>query len=367
MKTDLLHEFFWENARARGTAYVVTAAIAFLYGVVMLLVFRRSEQRVIYEVIAILLASNVAAVLLYYLRTPKAIRLLESSKTYRLRPLLRCAGVVAFAILLAAPKLSVSAVEAAIVNQRLESAASAVDPEKAGKLRPNQLKTRFDTIASIAATSMRNGVRANPAVVDEARSNIEATLKSMNPSEEARKSGVAAFVAMVAFAQYSHVSMAINLPTILLPGNQGTGMSLVSKVPLRNGSALWEGQGLTIIPTPDPSSEPVFPTSESSVVFDRVNFKGFGMGRSFIGTDRRSSILVMNATIDGASQPLDSIVWLNISFKDSVIHYDGGPLYLGNVTFENCRFEFGADTTSQKVLSQIQLAGKSPVTLVSGL
>jgi hypothetical protein len=75
----------------------------------------------------------------------------------------------------------------------------------------------------------------------------------------------------------------------------------------------------------------------------------------------------MNATIEGATQKLDGIVWLNIKFKNSQIIYNGGPVYLGDVTFENCQFQFGSDTESQKVLAQIKGSGAQPVTLFSGL
>ena len=68
-----------------------------------------------------------------------------------------------------------------------------------------------------------------------------------------------------------------------------------------------------------------------------------------------------------AAQKLGAIVWLNIKFKNSQIIYNGGPLYLGDVTFENCQFQFGIDPESQKVLAQIKAAENQPVTLVSGL
>jgi hypothetical protein len=75
----------------------------------------------------------------------------------------------------------------------------------------------------------------------------------------------------------------------------------------------------------------------------------------------------MNATVEGAAQKLDGIVWLKIKFMNSQVIYDGGPLYLGDVTFENCQFHFGSDTESQKVLTQIKAAGNQSVTIVSGL
>jgi hypothetical protein len=35
---------------------------------------------------------------------------------------------------------------------------------------------------------------------------------------------------------------------------------------------------------------------------------------------------------------LDTNVFIKITFKDSVVHYQGGPVGLGAVVFENCRF-----------------------------
>lgn len=286
-----------------------------------------------------------------------------------LSPIIRYGGLGACLILLIAPRLSVSQVQAAIVNQRLERAALSIEPGKAPALSSNQLKTRFQQIASIANTSTQYKIPANPDLVKKVKNNLEETLKSVNPSrEDVRRTGVAAFVALVAYARANNVLLAVNVPTILLPHGE-TGNSMISQVPLKNGAAWWQGsaQGSTIIGMPEPSSEPVFPVSHSSVVFNAVNFNGFGMRRAFVGTDNESQVVIVNATIEGATQKLDAIVWLNIKFKNSQIIYNGGPLYLGDVTFENCQLQFGSDTESQKVLAQIKEIGKQPVTLVSGL
>ncbi len=290
-------------------------------------------------------------------------------RTYRLSLKVRYGGLVACLILLSAPRLNVSKVQAAIVNQRLETAASSVEPDKATSLSGNQLKTNFQRIIAIASNSTQFKIPANPDLVEKVKNNLEATLKSVNPSrEDVRRTGVAAFVALVAYARANNVLIAVNVPTILLPHGE-TGNSMISQVPLKNGAAWWQGsaQGSAIFAMPNPSGEPVFPVSHSSVVFNGVNFNAFGMRRAFVGTDNESQVVIMNATIEGAAQKLDAIVWLNIKFKNSQIIYRGGLLYLGDVTFENCQFQFGTDTESKKVLAQIQAAGNQPVTLVSGL
>ena len=398
--TNPLYRFFWEDSEFRGWAYAFTAVAGMLYATTRTLVFHGSERRVAVELFVLVLVLNSAAVVMNYLKTresfhlnvpdkvtatdrldyrgdlPKRmlsstyVRLPESyiPRTYRLSLKVRYGGLVACLILLSAPRFSVSKVQAAIVNQRLELAASSVEPDKATSLSSNQLKTRFQKIASIASTSTQYKISANPDLVEKVKNNLGETLRSVNPGEDVRRSGVSAFIKLVAYARFNNVLIAVNVPTILLPHGE-TGNSMISQVPLKNGAVWWQGsvQGSTIFGMPEPSSEPVFPVSHSSVVFNAVNFNAFGMRRAFVGTDNESQIVIMNATIEGAAQKLDAIVWLNIKFKNSQIIYSGGPLYLGDVTFENCQFQFGSDTESQKVLAQIKETGKQPVTLVSGL
>jgi len=292
-----------------------------------------------------------------------------SSRTYRLSQKERYGGLVACLILLSAPRLSISKVQAAIVNQRLERAASSIEPDKAAGLPSNQLKSAYQKIASIANTSIEYKIPANSDLVEKVKNNLEVTLKAANPGrEDVRRSGVAAFIALVAYARFNNVLIAVNAPTVLLPHGE-TGNYMLSQVPLKDGAVWWQGsaQGSAIFAILDPSLGAVFPISHSSVVFNAVNFNAFGMRRAFVETDDESQVVIMNATIEGATQKLDAIVWLNIKFKNSQIIYSGGPLYLGDVTFENCQFQFGSDTESQKVLIQIKEMGNQPVTLVSGL
>jgi len=392
-----LHRFFWEDSRTRWSGYSVTVIAGVIYASVRTLAFHKPERQVNIELLVFLLISNFAAVLVYWLRSRKIAReavlsaierrarflsregalgqfpFLQASSAEAVPPkriptFIACGGLIACVILLGASRLSVSTVQAAIVNRRLDRAASSIEPDRTANLSPNQLKDRFQNIASIANTYREYKIQASPELVKKVTSNLEGTLKSVNPGEDARKSGVAAFVALVAYARYNNVLIAVNAPTVLLPHGE-TGNSMISQVPLTNGSIWWQGsaQGNTIFALPTPASEPVFPIVHSNVVFNAVNFNGFGMGRSFVGTDEESQVVVMNATVEGTSQKLDSIVWLNIKFKNSKIIYDGGPLYLREVTFENCQFQIGNDPESQKVLAHIRQSGDEPLTLASGL
>src|SRR6266404_888507 len=363
-----LHRFFWEDSRTRGMTYALTVVAGIVYATVRSLTFHKSERQVGMELVAFLLISNFALIFLYCLRSRKKVSKFASPTIYRLPLLLRFGGLAACLILFSAPRLSVSTVQAAIINQRLERAASSIEPDKAALLPSGQLQARFQKIASIANTSIGYKIPASPDLVERVKNNLEETLKSVSPShEDVRRSGVAAFINLVAYARFNNVLIAVNVPTVLLPHGE-TGNSLVSQVPLKNGAIWWQGsaEGNTIFAMSSPTSGPVFPVSHSSVVFNAVNFNAFGMGRSFVGTDNESQVVVMNATIEGAAQKLDAIVWLKIKFKNSQIIYSSGPLYLGDVIFENCQFQFGSDAESQKVLAQIK-EGKQPVSLVSGL
>src|SRR6267143_996411 len=374
--TNPLYRFFWEDSEFRGWAYALTAAAGILYATVRTMVFHRPERQVAVELFALVLVLNSAAIVLNCLAdatrsySSTYLHLSESYilRTYRLSAKVRYGGLVACLILLSAPRLNVSRVQAAIVNQRLERAADSIEPDKTASLPSNQLEARFQKIASIASTSTQYKISANPDLVEKVKNNLEETLRSVNPGEDVRRSGVSAFIKLVAYARFNNVLIAVNVPTVLLPHGE-TGNSMISQVPLKNGAVWWQGsaQGSAIFAIPDPSLGAVFPISHNSVVFNAVNFSAFGMRRAFVETDNESQVVIMNATIEGATQKLDAIVWLNIKFKNSQIIYSGGPLYLGDVTFENCQFQFGSDTESQKVLAQIKEMGKQPVTLVSGL
>jgi hypothetical protein len=365
----LLHRFFWEDSRTRGATYALTAVAGIMYATVRTLAFHKPERQVDVELVAFLFITNFAVILLYCLRSRKVESKPASVLAYRLPLLVRYAGLAACLILLTAPQLSVSTVQAAIINQRLERAASSIEPDKAARLPNNQLKARFQKITSIANTSMEYKIPASPDLVEKVRNNLEEALRSVDPShEDVRRSGVAAFIAVVAYARANNVLISFNFPILLLPHRE-TGNWFISQVFIEDQTVWHQGsaEGTTIIALPNPSSEPVFPVSHSRVVFNALNFNSPGVRRPFVGTDNESQVVVMNATVEGASQKLDAIVWLKIKFKNSQILYAGGPLYLGGVTFENCQFQFGSDPESQRVLAQIEAAANQPVTIVSGL
>jgi|SRR5580692_11656 hypothetical protein len=364
---DALYRYFWADSKTRRIVYSFSAILGIFYGTLREVVFHKPEPQVCLEIAAVLFSVNLIAIVVYCLRYIRVADNFLYPANYRLSPLFRYAGIAALIILLGAPKISVSSVQAAIVNRQLEKAASSIEGNKVSGFAFNDLTARFKNIESIANASIRYKIPANPRIVEKVEKTLQQTLKSAN-TDEAQRSGVAAFVALVAYARYNELLVVTRLPTILVPHGE-TGNYLISKVPLQGGAVWWQGssEGSTVIPVPSSASDPVFPVSRSKVVFNEINFAGFGPKRPFIATDNQSEVVVMNATISEARQKLDSIVWLRIVFQSSVIIYNGGPLYLGDVSFRDCDFQFGNDPESQKVLAQIKQAEDKPVTLVSGL
>jgi hypothetical protein len=359
---DSLHRYFWEDLRVRGYVYVGSIFSTVLCAIVRTTVFHKAEPRVAVEMLVCLLIFNLAAILIYCFRQVAFAPLHYSFPTW-----LRYGGAVACIVLLAAPQVSISTVQAAIVNQRLERATVSIESDKTVKLPDEQLETRFRKISSIVSTSLVYKIPANPEVVANMQTNLQATLNVIQPRDkEVRNSGVSAFVAVVAYARVNNLLLTVNVPTVLL-GHGQTGNMMISQVPLKNGAAWWQAspEGNAIFAIPRADLQPVFPISNSTVVFNGINFRGFG--RPFIGTDKKSQVIVSNATIEGARQVLDSVVWLNVKFRGSEITYNGGPLYLGNVTLENCQFRSGTNPESQKVIEEIKKAGSEAVNLVSGL
>jgi hypothetical protein len=75
-------------------------------------------------------------------------------------------------------------------------------------------------------------------------------------------------------------------------------------------------------------------------------------------------VIVFDVEVDTCAQKLDGPRWINDDFKGSTVEYHGGPLYLADVTFTNCKFEFGTDSNSKMALSIISASNGTPVSLL---
>lgn len=73
--------------------------------------------------------------------------------------------------------------------------------------------------------------------------------------------------------------------------------------------------------------------------------------------------VLFDLEITRCSQGLDDFQWINVIFRNAKVAYEGGPLNLANVTFENCEF-IGRGLANRKVLEQISAKKGKPVNLL---
>jgi hypothetical protein len=76
-----------------------------------------------------------------------------------------------------------------------------------------------------------------------------------------------------------------------------------------------------------------------------------------------SGVVVVNVQVNTCAQKLDGPKWINDGFNGSRLEYHGGELNLADVSFHNCKFDFGDDPKSKRVLALITASKGAPVSL----
>lgn len=244
-------------------------------------------------------------------------------------------------------------------------------PEAARRMNPSELKARFQLVSSIVASDIQKQIPQNPEVVKQVRNDLDATLKQVPLPPDVHQVGE---VALAHVEGYFVFSLRATMPGIrgvvsLPEGNMMLGGGGQEHPELKIG-AIWnagKGQDRTafiIAPGYPPPS--LFYIDAPSVLTD-FGILSFNWPRDLEALTLRgdaATALVYRVTIQGLNQNLARIVWLSVTFRHCIARYSGGPLYLADVRFEGCRFEFGADPTSQRVLAEIQSRNGQPVNLV---
>jgi len=90
------------------------------------------------------------------------------------------------------------------------------------------------------------------------------------------------------------------------------------------------------------------------------------LDQSFLKIDPglENNVVVFRVRVNGCKQKMKGPRWIDTSFKDATLEYNGGPLYFADVTFTNCTFKFGSDPDSVVALSAIKSSGDKPVNLL---
>jgi hypothetical protein len=179
--------------------------------------------------------------------------------------------------------------------------------EKNAALNPSVLVQRFKQAQNVVEIGFANSAPANPVQIGLVKLKIQSALDSHSLSPSLRDSGVTALVYVDAYGTFSREAI------------RGGRRPLISEL-------TWDG-------APIPSSE-----KQVEIVYD-VN-------------------------LENTVQDITYINWVNVGFKNVVVKYNGGPLYLGNVTFKDCTFEFGNDNVSQALLRKLKAVGDHPASVL---
>jgi|ERR1035437_9226139 hypothetical protein len=240
--------------------------------------------------------------------------------------------------------------------------------EVAHALEPAILKARFQEASSLINTAIAERIPATPAILRDAQSKLRATLLDTRVPTDVRSAATAALVGFEAYNVFSSTVVVVNAPKILV-SQDGTFYG-----PVTIDRAVWlEGTGKegAIITVDFTGTHPPYPNPAAFViaggdaVLSKMRVKGKENSPEFLVVSSKPSRALVNETrIENLTQKLGGVTWVNVDFVNSVIRYSGEPTYLGNVTFTNCKYEFGSDAVSKWVLAKISQPS-GPVTLAS--
>lgn len=91
-----------------------------------------------------------------------------------------------------------------------------------------------------------------------------------------------------------------------------------------------------------------FPSHPPDLIINRFHLSG-GALEAIRVRHPGMRLIADEGEIMNLTQDLSGVYWIHTTFENSVIVYNGGPLYLADVTFKNCTFDFGNDSQSREV------------------
>src|SRR5215831_749066 len=132
--------FFWEDMAIRRVVYLFGIVIGVAYATVRSVVFHVPEHHVELEMSVLLILWILASVAILAWRHRGAGERPPLRSTRGIPLWLGYGGVGAIAVLIAALKISVPSVQAAIVTSRLHNAASRIEPKRAVHLSNDEIE-----------------------------------------------------------------------------------------------------------------------------------------------------------------------------------------------------------------------------------
>jgi len=186
------------------------------------------------------------------------------------------------------------------------------EPQALGRISPAELEQRFNQVSSFVQAALRKQVPMNPSDLTEVQKRLKEVLNSKLLPDSARTSGVSSLIHVSAYQSFNSELAAGRRPNVFI-------------------GAYIEG-------------------AKEAIKFD--------------SPETAASIVVIDSTFKATGQDITGVKWFNVRFVDCTIRYNGGDLYLSDVTFQNCRFEFGRDAKSRHVYEFLERLSSGPKTLL---
>lgn len=245
-------------------------------------------------------------------------------------------------------------------------------PDVARALPPSDLKARFQQASLVVTSDLQKQMPQNPEVVKQIRHDLATTLNDAQLPRDVHQAGVNALVHIEAYLVFCLRAAVPVTPAVLPEGKMMLAGGGNPHPELRIGG-IWnvgKGQDKTqFIIAPSFPAPSLFYIDSPSVMTD-LSIVTLASARADLEAltlrGENATAVISQVTIQGLSQDLTKIAWLNVTFQGDIIRYNGGPLYLANAHFVRCKFEFGNDAISQKVLSEIESHNSQGITLVEG-
>jgi hypothetical protein len=299
-------DFYFVNHAVRWRAYLIVTLLVFGFGSFNVLVLHRLEKEVTLEALGLLCLLTLASPILWSWRNrelaPARKSLQGAPKTlYRFRrPVLVGSGAILSALILVASNLlTQKKIESVGLGYRLCWSAN---PRTLGLLGSREtsayVKMKLQEAQNILSAAKRNGTVIQPDLLDRAGQSL---------IDKAKTS-----------PEVSSLAWQTALQTVGYRSFVNAQLSLAPPIPNANISKAPAGKRPTAIE---------------------------------IGP--MLYVEVSNSIIVGFQQTLDRGVWRNVEFRNCLIRYNGGPVTLENVHFQNCEFEFPLTLASTQLAQGI--------------
>ena len=333
-------------SKARVRAYLYGGSVAFLYGVVLTLLFQRPKPSVnrqveLIEIVLVLISLMILArPLLLSKTTTDELPAVEPLKRRNRKALYRAAAAIL--ICLFCYSADIKYLQNSVINYRIKLAIASV---KASTKAPVACYgcdfPGFAKANSIVAASEANGLQPDQRLLSQLQHALQKVpyqstfFKPISPNPITPEATIAS-VDIILSKQ-----LAPNSPTV---ENSPRTYYFASNAPIEDKTVQFLGGPSTF------QLEGSFVIVRSHIVFDKINFVGAYTSAVPIVTDAQSSVLVRNGSFKNVTQDLDNISFENVEFLDSVLYYRGQELIVKNVRFRNCQIisPFGGDSEHMK-------------------